>query len=221
MKVLFLNHRFVVFAFVGCLISLASKSNDLRGEDGLVIADTRHTAVQMERTAEALKNEIRASFKGSRKYGKLLSVATKIKSRSAGLLRKIDRNSGYLVSHRDVEKIKNLANELAAEYDAAIEYSKMGKGRPVQGSTVMAADQISMLISLSEQLQFSSRTFSGVSPIVVSERPIVPELILDSPLESMVDEAPERPVSSSEERGQTESESKILLEPPMQSVWEK
>jgi len=221
MKVLLSNPRFVVFAFVGCLISFASEPNDLRGEDGLVIADIRHTAVQLERSAEALKNELRASFKGSRKYGKLLSVATKIKSRSAGLIRRVDRNSGFQVPPRDVEKIKNLANELAAEYDAAIEYSQTGKGRPVQGSTAMAADQISILISLSEQLQFSSLTFSGVTPNVFSEGPVGQELILDSRLESVVDEAPGRPVSSLDESGQTESESKILLEPPMQSVLEK
>ncbi|MCP4776253.1 MAG: hypothetical protein GY880_18660 [Planctomycetaceae bacterium] len=221
MRVLFLNCRFLVFILVSYLAFFASDVRNLRGEDDFRAVELRQTAEQVERSAESLKDEIKANFKGSKKYGKLLSVVAKIKSRSAGWIRKVDRNADYRLPARDVEKIKNLAYELSSEYDAAIEYSRLGKGRPVQGSTVLAADQISILISLTEQLQFASYTPSGIGAELVSEPLAVPELLLVSPVDSEFGEAPGRPVSGPGEPIRREPETSTAPEPAMQSVWEK
>ncbi|MCP4095152.1 MAG: hypothetical protein GY748_02795 [Planctomycetaceae bacterium] len=221
MRVLFLNCRFLVFILVSYLAFFASDVRNLRGEDDFRAVGLRQTAEQVERSAESLKYEIKANFKGSKKYGKLLSVVAKIKSRSAGWIRKVDRNADYQIPARDVEKMKNLAYELSSEYDAAIEYSRLGKGRPVQGSTVLAADQISILISLTEQLQFASYTPSGIGAELVSEPLAVPELLLVSPVDSEFGEAPGRPVSGPGEPIRREPETSTAPEPAMQSVWEK
>eukprot|EP01047_Picozoa_sp_COSAG01_P002695 COSAG01_NODE_73_length_28450_cov_1676.153645_13_plen_222_part_00 len=221
MRVLFLNCRFLVFTLFSCLAFLASDVRNLRGEDDLRAVELRQTAEQVERSAESLKDQIKANFKGSRKYGKLLSVVAKIRSRSAGWIRKADRNADYRLPARDVEKMKNLAYELSSEYDAAIEYSRLGKGRPVQGSTVLAAEQISILISLTERLQFASYTPTVLGAELVSEPLAVPELMLASPVDSEFGEAPGRPVFGPDEPGARESESSVVPEPAMQSVWEK
>ncbi len=110
---------------------------------------------------------------------------------------------------------------MSAEYDAASEYSKLGKWRPVQGSTVLGADQISILISLTEQLQFASYTPSGIGAELVSEPLAVPELLLVSPVDSEFGEAPGRPVSGPGEPIRREPETSTAPEPAMQSVWEK
>lgn len=67
--------------------------------------DLKQAAVKMERSAELLKDEIKANFKGTRKYGKLLSGVAKIKYRSAAWVRKVDRDSGAQLKLRDIEKI--------------------------------------------------------------------------------------------------------------------
>ena len=112
MQTLFLNYQCWVFSLVWPLALFASEVDNLHGAEDLLTVELRDTAMQMERSADLLKNEIKANFKGTRKYGKLLSVVAKIKSRSAAWVRRVDRDSDYQLRTRDIEKIKKLAYEL-------------------------------------------------------------------------------------------------------------
>lgn len=221
MQTLFLNYRLLVFSLACPLVFFASAMRNSHGAEEVSSWELRQTAKQMERSAELLKDEIKANFKGTRRYGKLLSVVAKIKSRSAAWIRKVDRDSGYRIKQRDIEKIKNLAYELGTEYDSAIEHSQLGKGRPIAGSTVLAADQISILISLTEGLQLVSYVPEGIETKFGPGHAVVPELILLPPFDPAVDVAPGRPDFDLDGTLRTESDPAIILAPAMKSVWEK
>lgn len=221
MQILFSHHQFLLFSFVGFLALSISDQGTLSRADEVLPIDLRQIAVQMQRSTETLKTEVKANFKGARKYGKLLSVVAKIRSRSASMIRKVDRELDYRLPGRDAEKIKNLAYELGAEYDTALEFSKLGKGRPIEGATDLAADQISILITLAEQLQFVSNVTPGFEPRVISRQTVSPELVVHAPYDPAVDEAPGRPESIQSESVRSESEPTVVLEPVMRSVWEK
>ncbi len=221
MQILFSHNQFLFFSFVGFLAFFISDQGTLSRADEVLPIQLRQITVQMERSTETLKAEIKANFKGSRKYGKLLSVVAKIRSRSASLIRKVDRALDYRLPGRNAEKIKNLIYELRAEYDTAIEYSKLGKGRPIEGATDLAADQISILISLAEQLQFASYVTLEFEPRVISRQTSSPELIIQSLFDPAVDETPGRPGTGQTDSGRAESEPTVVLKPAMRSVWEK
>lgn len=229
MQTLFLNYQCWVFSLVWPLALFASEVDNLHGAEDLLTVELRDTAMQMERSADLLKNEIKANFKGTRKYGKLLSVVAKIKSRSAAWVRRVDRDSDYQMRTRDIEKIKKLAYELSTEYDSAIEYSNVGKGGPILGSTVLAAEQISILISLTERIQLVSYMPVVLESRMETEQTVTPKLILVPPYDPALDVAPGRPDGKPNVTIRSQSAAPLAVEsgqlkieePAMKSVWEK
>ncbi|MGY8748067.1 MAG: hypothetical protein ACKVHR_08425 [Pirellulales bacterium] len=229
MQTFFLNYQCWFFSFVWPLALFASEVDTLHGAEDLLAVELRDTAVQMDRSADLLKNEIKANFKGTRKYGKLLSVVAKIKSRSAAWVRRVDRDSDYQMRTRDIEKIKKLAYELSTEYDSAIEYSNVGKGGPILGPTVLTAEQISVLISLTERIQFVSYKPVVLESRMEAEQTVTPKLILVPPYDPALDVAPGRPDVEPNVTVRRQSTAPLVVEPGLEkmeepalkSVWEK
>ena len=106
--------------------------------------------------AEDMHDEIKTHFRGTRGYGKLIGVNAQIKSRSAAILRRIDRNQCYRGMERDIAKLNQLSSELSDVYNDAMVKSNVGIGRMVVGSTDHVVDKMVGMIVLADSLKAAS-----------------------------------------------------------------
>lgn len=158
----------------------------------------RSQAIELTCAAEDMRDEIKTHFRGTRCYGKLLAINARIKSRSAAIERRIDRNPCYRGMERDIAKLNELACELSEAYEVAMTKSNAGIGRPVTGSTCHVVDKLVGIISLADSVRAASvglNAFAGASP-----EPGLSQIIHVSEFNPNIDVAPGVPPGSDENR---------------------
>lgn len=132
--------RMKTFAVMVCAtLAMATNANaDVNRQAALLIEQ----AEALNCAADKLKDEIKAHFRSSRNYGKMISTTARIRSRSAAVARRVKRKSHYRSLCRDVEKLNELTCELNTLYREAILRVKKGKDRPIFANTYHVMAQI-------------------------------------------------------------------------------
>ena len=102
----------------------------------------RAHADKLQCAADNLRDEFKSHFKGTRKYGKLISLNAQIKSRAAAVERRVKRDPCYRTMDRDLKKLSELSCELAAVFEEALVLNARCEGRPIKGDTIHVTEQI-------------------------------------------------------------------------------
>lgn len=179
--------------------------------------------------AEDMQEEIKVHFRGTRCYRKLLGINSQIQTRSAAVLRRIDRNPCYRGMDRDIAKLNELACELNEAYKTAMAKSGEGVGRPVVGGTEHVVDKLTGMLVLADGLKATSLSILSTSNPVPDL--IYPQILADSGSGLNQDVAPGVPSVSNEHRLrpeyvpalplETQTPTRSAPEPVFRSVLEK
>jgi hypothetical protein len=123
----------------------------------------RCQASDLNCAAEDMRDEIKTHFRGTRCYRRLLGTNAQIKTRSAAVLRRIDRDPCYRGMKRDIAKLNELTCKLSEVYKTAIFKSNEGLGRPVVGGTDHVVDKLVGMIAIADRLNAASLVLSSAA----------------------------------------------------------
>ena len=152
---------FAIFAALVC----ASTKLDAQVQPDII----RRHAYDLQCVAVDLKDEIKAHFKGTPRYGKLLGTNAQIKSRAATIERRIKRDPYYRSLKRDLEKLDELTCRLNTVFDEALDKHAHGVGRPIKGNPIHVADRIVNMIEIS---RWMTAVYKG--QVIVDYEPALP-----------------------------------------------
>lgn len=170
------NFGIVVATFVGLLIALPGNAKaDHESQPQFV--QLKSEALQC--AADDMRDEIKAHFRKSKVYGKMLSTNSRIKFRSGAIARRVKRNPCYSSMDRDLRKLDELVHELYELYEEAIDRSIRCLDKPIVGSTVHVAVKLGGMIELTHCIMAAAD--GQVEATIYPTSTIYPANPLDSP----------------------------------------
>jgi hypothetical protein len=155
------NTRFFALTAIAISFAFATNTVDAHEPNGAIVYAQ---AIELNCAADDFRDEIKTHFRGTKCYGKMLSTAARIRSRSAAVKRRTGRNSCYRGMNRDVCKLEKLVCELNKLYETTMQNNLRGVNRKcVAGETVHVAEKLAALTELADCMKAASKGLVGVA----------------------------------------------------------
>lgn len=106
-------------------------------------------AKDLKCAGDEMKDEVKAHFRRSRNYGKMIAASSQIRGKAAAIERRIKRDPCYRTLEKDVKKLDELTCKLNALYEEAMIRAAKCLDKPVLGDTRHVARKIHMMLDAS------------------------------------------------------------------------
>lgn len=113
-------------------------------------------AKQIRNSADDVKDQVKAHFRGSKNYGKMLSASAQIKGRASTIVRRIKRDPYYKSLGKDLKKLDELTCKLNALFEEALIRAAKRLDDPI-GNTRHVARKIHSMLEAVRWMALASR----------------------------------------------------------------